>query len=139
MDNESFRTVCGEWKKLEELEVLGEKLTTEGITGIIEPKVMNPNTQCDQVSERQYNPLNITCLTNLRQFIMINYKMSAAIDDLCVDEGFMKLPHLNYLEICTRDITSIGWTKLFNWKQLKTLKPSDGRWNSGCDAYKKLL
>lgn len=32
--NESFRLICGEWKDLEELEILGDNVTDEGITGL---------------------------------------------------------------------------------------------------------
>lgn len=34
LDNESVRLICGEWKDLEELEILGDKVTDEGITGL---------------------------------------------------------------------------------------------------------
>lgn len=54
---------------------------------------------------------------------MVNKGDPTGIDDVCVDEGFMKLPCLNYLKICSKDISRDGWTKLFNWDQLVTLKP----------------
>lgn len=34
LDNESVRLICGEWKHLEELEILGDKVDDEGITGL---------------------------------------------------------------------------------------------------------
>lgn len=48
------------------------------------------------------------------------------IDDNCVDQGFLMMPRLNYLRICSNKITMDGWTKLFKWDQLLTLEPSDG-------------
>lgn len=50
-----YRSVCRHWKKLEELEVYGGKLTTEGITGIYDIR---------GASVKEYNPTNITCLTS---------------------------------------------------------------------------
>jgi hypothetical protein len=57
LDNESFRTVCGEWKDIEELEILGDHLTDEGITGL---KLKTENGRDFTIK----NPLCITSLTS---------------------------------------------------------------------------
>jgi len=64
LDNESFRTVCGEWKNVEELDILGDKVNDEGITGL---KLKTENG----VDIRIQNPLNITTLKRKGQANML--------------------------------------------------------------------
>lgn len=141
--------MCGGWSKLEELDVYGTNITTEGITGISKPKVEATESSTDSTPETERNPKNITCLTSklctiknfflkditfvcldsldLRKLTMMApFFKPIKIDDVCVDEGFLKMQCLNYLEICTEDITDEGWTKLYNWKQLLTLNVFNG-------------
>lgn len=53
LDNEGMRAVAAEWPKLEELEVLGERLTEEGVTGHF-VKVVN------KMEVPHYNTMNLT-------------------------------------------------------------------------------
>lgn len=76
--------------------------------------------------------------SDLRQFIMINNYSSTGIDDSCVDEGFLKLGRLNYLEICSKHISEDGWKKLYNSQNLLTLKPSNGKGSwEGAKTFRK--
>ncbi|ODN05891.1 hypothetical protein Ocin01_00765 [Orchesella cincta] len=130
LDNESFRLICGEWKDLEELEILGDKVTDEGITGLS----LTSNSSQYVLTK---NSLSIRSLQSLRVFIMKNYGMSTSISDLSVNHGFLLMHRLNHLELCSGLITDEGWKHLRAMTSLSVLRPSDGAWESQCSSFSK--
>jgi len=130
LDDEGLKKVCGEWPLLEELNVLGAKVSPAAITGIRE-------SQIDGQKVATRTSPNLLDLQWLSKYCMAYHNIPTLVDDFCVDEAFLKMKRLTHLEICSTNVTQKGWEKLYKCSHIKTLLPSDGKWHSELTVFKK--
>jgi len=124
LDDRSFPNVCKQWTKLIDFEVLGCKVTDDGILGDVSYAGDSKGNKTEKVLSN-----HLLNLTELKTFKMNNIGQTTSITDASIIHAFTKLKNLIHLELCSEHVLE-GWSILFANEKLTTLIPTDGTWST---------